>query len=76
MLYSLWKAVQKWRALTGRKRKSQREAEEEKKDARMRHHHYYCERNPEGFNRLKVEVIDQELRADVLKEVDGLRRTT
>lgn len=44
----------------------------------MKHHHYHCERNPEGFNRLKAENFEREERAktkalaESLKSKDGL----
>lgn len=47
--------------LTGKLPKSAREKEKEALDLRMRHHHYHCERNPEGFARLKAENFRKEL---------------
>lgn len=44
----------------------------------IKHHHYHCERNPEGFNRLKAENFEREERektkalAESLKSKDGL----
>lgn len=44
----------------------------------IKHHHYHCERNPEGFNRLKAENFEREERektkalAESLKQKDGL----
>jgi len=34
---------------------------------------YHCERNPEGFARLKVENFEREARERILKEAEVLR---
>ena len=60
--------------IKGWKKPSRRDQEKNEEESRMRHHHYYCELNPEAFNRLKVEVIERELRADVLREDEELRK--
>ncbi len=39
----------------------------------MRHYFYHCERNPEGFARLKVENFEREAKEQTLKEAEALR---
>jgi hypothetical protein len=46
--------------LTGRLPKSASQAAKEAEELRMRHHHYHCERNPEAFDRLKIENFRRE----------------
>jgi hypothetical protein len=41
----------------------------------MRHHHYHCERNPEGFERLKLENFERWAREEVHAEAKSLKRT-
>lgn len=53
-------------------------ADREKKaeELRMRHHHYHCERNPEGFERLKRENFEREARDEIRREAEGLKTAT
>lgn len=39
---------------------TQRAKEKAEKDLRMKHYFYHCERNPDGFNRLKIENCERE----------------
>jgi len=75
LLYSLYKAVEKALRLMGKWPKSKAEIQKEAEEARMRHHHYHCERNPEGFERLKVENFEREARDDIRKEALSLKRS-
>lgn len=75
LMYSLYKAVEKALRLIGKWLKSKAEAQEEAEDARMRHHHYHCERNPEGFKRLKLENFERWAREQVRAEAQSLKRT-
>ncbi|HEU4951094.1 MAG TPA: hypothetical protein VFT46_04040 [Holophagaceae bacterium] len=75
LIYSLYKAVEKALRLMGKWPKSKAEAQREAEEARMRHHHYHCERNPEGFERLKLENFEREAREDILNEAQALRRS-
>jgi hypothetical protein len=52
-------------------RKKQKEAEER----RMAHYSYHCERNPDGFNRLKAENFQREAIERTRKEADEARAT-
>lgn len=75
LIYSLYKAVEKALRLMGKWPKSKAEAQKEVDEARMRHHHYHCERNPEGFERLKLENFERWVREDIQKEAQSLRRS-
>jgi len=70
LAYGLLKAVIQWLKMTGRWKKSVKEIAKDADDLRMRHHHYHCERNPDGFLRLKVENFDRESREQVKKEAE------
>jgi len=72
LAYSLWKAIQTWRQLTGRRKPSKSEQEKAEKDRIMAHHHYHCERNPIGFNRLKLENFERESKERTRKEAQEL----
>jgi len=74
LVYSLYKAAEKALRLTGKWPKSKAETQKEADEARMRHHHYHCERNPEGFERLKLENFERWAREDINKEAQSLRR--
>lgn len=73
LIYSLYKAIEKALRLMGRWPKSKGEAQKEAEEARMRHHHYHCERNPDGFERLKLENLERWAREDIQKEAHALR---
>jgi hypothetical protein len=75
LLYSLYKAVEKALRLMGKWPKSKVEIQKEAEEARMRHHHYHCERNPEGFERLKVENFERWAREEVREEAISLKRS-
>lgn len=69
-LYKLAKMMG-WLKLT------QRAKEIAEKDLRMKHYFYHCERNPEGFNRLKIENFERDaihqnhLEADQIRNLHG-----
>jgi len=73
LIYSLWKAAVKALKMLGKWKKSPREIEKEEEERRMRHHHYHCERNPEGFLRLKAENFVREERENILDEARKLK---
>ncbi len=70
MIYSLLQGTVKALKMTGKWKKSRRELEREEEDCRMRHHHYHCERNPDGFLRLKMENFERDERASIRQEAD------
>jgi hypothetical protein len=53
---------------------SQREKEKAEKDLKMQHYYWHCERNPEAFNRLKIENFEREAIERTRKEADELRK--
>ena len=71
--YSLWQAVAKGLKLSGRWKASPKELKAQEEEARMRHHHYHCERNPEGFLRLKLESFEREERERMQNEAKALK---
>jgi len=74
LIYAIWKALEKALQLMGKWPKSKRELEKEAEERRMRHHHYHCERNPEGFEHLKLENFERWAREDIQKEAHSLKR--
>lgn len=57
LAYAFFKAAMAALRFTGHMPKSARLREQEATELRMRHHHYHCERNPDGFERLKAENV-------------------
>lgn len=72
LIYSFWKAYQKWLVMTGKKEKSEKELEKEKEDLAMRHHHYHCKINPDGFLKLKLENFKNDSTERTQKEYDSI----
>lgn len=68
----LYKGLVTIQKLRGKWRKSASELAKEEEERRMRHHHYHCERNPEGFLRLKLENFEREQREEIRREADSL----
>lgn len=68
LLYSLYKAVEKALRLMGKWPKSKAALQKEAEETTMRHHHYHCERNPEGFERLKAENFERWARDEIREE--------
>ncbi len=76
LLYSLWQAFRTARKLFWRVEPSKSEKEKAEKELKMGHYFYHCERNPEGFARLKVENFEREAKDRILKEAEALRNKT
>ena len=74
LLYSLWQALVKALKLLGKWKESPRKLREREEELRMQHHHYHCERNPEGFLRLKFENFEREEREQIQKDANALKR--
>jgi hypothetical protein len=72
LIYSLYKALEKALRLMGKWPKSKAEAKKEADEARIKHHHYHCERNREGFERLKLENFERWAREETRKEAKAL----
>jgi hypothetical protein len=73
LLYSLWQAFRAMRKLFWRVEPSEREKEKGEKELKMRHYFYHCERNPDGFARLKVENFERDAKERILKEAEALK---
>jgi len=52
---------------------SKKEQEKAEKELKMSHYYYHCEKNPEGFNRLKVENFERETIESTLREEAMIR---
>jgi hypothetical protein len=72
--YSLSRAYIEALKLLGKWPKTDSELAKEEEELRMRHHHYHCERNPQGFLRLKQENIERESRGEIQREAESLKR--
>ncbi len=72
--YSLWKAFVQLMKLLGRWPVGWHERGRLERERRMKHYFWHCERNPEGFQRLKIENFDREERARTAREVDELSK--
>lgn len=73
MVFALWKATVKALKLLGKWRESPREKRKREEDLKMRHYFYHCERNPEGFERLKAENFRRETELDIEKQAKELK---
>jgi hypothetical protein len=71
--YSLMKALIQALKMLGKIKPSAKEKEENNENALKEHHHYYCLKNPDGFSRLKIEVIEKEEREAIRKEAEKLK---
>jgi hypothetical protein len=60
LIYAFVKAAIQALRLTGHLPRSKREQDKEAKESKMRHYAYHCERNPEAFERLKLENFERE----------------
>jgi hypothetical protein len=68
LTYTLWNIGRAWLKLMGYGKPSAAEEEKATKDLKMRHYFYHCERNPDGFTKLKAENFKEEARARIEKE--------
>lgn len=72
-LYGLSKIAIKGLRMKGIIKKLKSELAKEEEIRRMKHHHYHCERNPEGFLRLKLENFKRMAADEVKKEAESVR---
>jgi hypothetical protein len=72
LAYSLYKAFKQALKAIGRWRPGRRESEAQDKQRRMERFSVECERNPEGFERLKLENLEREAREQIQKEAREL----
>ena len=73
LLFCVYKAVAQTLKLLGVTGPSAKEQREQDRQRLMEHYYYHCERNPEGFERLKTENFDREARAQTTAEAEALR---
>lgn len=73
LLYSLYKATDKFLIVTGKKKQSKKGKKKQEKQMQMEHYYYHCSRNPEGFRKLKQENFENEAQHKVLSEVRELK---
>lgn len=71
-IYGLWRAWGAYAKLTGRRKPSPKEIKDAEIDRRKAHYIYHCERNPAGFERLKLENLEAEARKRVKVEHDQI----
>jgi hypothetical protein len=57
-------------------RLGKREILEAEKNNKMRHYYYHCEKNPEAFNRLKIENFEREAIERTHREAEGILKDT
>ena len=60
LIYAFVKAAIQALRLSGHIPQSRRERDREEKESKIRHYAYHCERNPEAFQRLKIENFERE----------------
>lgn len=51
---------------------SERDKKEADEELKMRHYYYHCERNPEAFDRLKIQNFEREQMEQIRKEAESL----
>lgn len=74
VIYTLWQIWRAWRKLMGLSKPSPRELEKAEKERKMAHYYYHCERNPDGFSRLKVENFTKDISERTRKEAEELAK--
>lgn len=75
LLYAFFKASLEALRLTGKLPKSKRKLQKEKEDAQIQHHHYHCVRNPDAFERLKIENFQNDAISRTLAESKAIKAT-
>jgi hypothetical protein len=74
LAYAIYKAVVKALKLTGRFKPTSKEIQQKEKERKMAHYYYHCERNPNAFNRLKLENFKKDLKDQTQNEAEMLKR--
>lgn len=72
LIYGLSKAVMKALKMLGKIKPSAAEVKKAEEERRMKHHHYHCEKNPDGFLRLRTENFKRDIREKKEKEAASL----
>lgn len=73
-IFALWQAFRAARKLFGRAKLTRSEEEKAEKERKMAHYYYHCERNPDGFAKLKAENFGKDLAERTRKEVEELAK--
>lgn len=73
LVFSLSKAFLQALKILGKIKPSLKEQQEQKEKALIEHHHYYCQMNPEGFSRLKLEVLEKKERESIKNEYQEIK---
>ncbi len=73
LIYSLWKAFVQLMKLLGEWPEGWKEKEQSERKRIMEHYFWHCERNPEGFQRLKTENFNRETRRQTASEAATLK---
>lgn len=73
LLYCFAMAFVKALKLSGKWKPSPRKLQARDRERRMEDYYYHCERNPEGFERLKVESVERDVREQIQNEARELR---
>ena len=73
LLYSLSRAYIEFMKLKGWWPRTDKDLADADEERRMRHHHYHCERNPQGFERLRSENFERESRDEIQREAASLK---
>lgn len=76
LLYAFYKAVVEALRLTGKLPKSKRKLQKEREEAQIRHHHYHCVRNPDAFERLKIENFQKDAIERTLTESKAIKASS
>jgi uncharacterized protein YutD len=72
-IYIVFKIAQKALKHLGTWPKSKNEKEKERIERLKDHYYYYCEMNPEGFKKLKLESLEKMAKEKVKKEAESLK---
>jgi hypothetical protein len=72
LIYSLFKALQQALKLVGISRPTHHEQESQKNRSRMEEYYVECERNAEGFERLRLENLERAAREQIKNEAREL----
>lgn len=76
LMYSLWQTFRAARKLFWPIKPSKSAKDKAETEFKMRHYFYHCERNPQGFARLKIENFERDAKKRILKEAEALRTRT
>lgn len=73
-IFSMGKNAIEFLKLSGKISRTKREEEKAEIEARHRHYIHHCERNPEGFARLRNENFEADAKAQIKKEAQGIAK--